>query len=303
MIFFQILGSVILPIFLIVGAGWLLDRVFRLDLPTLSKLNFYIFVPALMFVMLLDDRIDARTVGVVSVFTLLHLLLLFGLTWAVGALPALRPRRTVLTLGVALNNCGNFGIPLVGLAFVHWPVNPVAILTVIIMVQNLFTFTAGVWLMEREARGGAGVLRSMAKIPVVYVILLALLLNWRHWMPPAPVMHSIRLIGQGLIPIALLTLGVQLSRARLSKALGPVFTVTGLRLLFAPLLAVALLPLFHLDHAVAAILVTAAGFPVAVNLTILSAEYRQDEDLAAQSIFLSTLLSGATLAVLLALVR
>ena len=48
-----------------------------------------------------------------------------------------------------------------------------------------------------------------------------------------------------------------------------------------------------------ALLVVAAGFPVAVNLTILSAEYRRDEDLASQSIFVSTLLSGVTLAVLL----
>ena len=48
----QILYSVILPVFIIIGVGWLLDRKFQLDLPTLSKLNFYVFVPALMFVML-----------------------------------------------------------------------------------------------------------------------------------------------------------------------------------------------------------------------------------------------------------
>ena len=51
------------------------------------------------------------------------------------------------------------------------------------------------------------------------------------------------------------------------------------------------------------LLAVAAGFPVAVNLTILAAEYRQDEALATQSIFLTTLLSAATVAVLILLVR
>ena len=38
-----------------IGAGWLLDRKFRLDLTTLVKLNIYFFVPAFIFV-----RVSAR---------------------------------------------------------------------------------------------------------------------------------------------------------------------------------------------------------------------------------------------------
>ena len=304
MLLFTILTSIILPIFIIIGIGWALDRAFRLDLPTLSKLNFYVFVPALMFVMLLRDDLDLGQVARISLFTIAHLALLFAVAWSVFLHRGLRPKQTVMTLGVVLNNCGNYGIPLVMLAFKgRTAETAVGALVIIIMIQNLFTFTAGVWMMERQARGAGSVLKNMAKIPVVYVIILALLMRWQGWHLPEPLMAPVNHLADGLIAIALLTLGVQLSRARLTRALAPVATVTGMRLFLAPLLAAALLPFFHFDNSIAAVMIVAAGFPVAVNLTILAAEYKQDEDLAAQSIFISTLLSALTLTVILALVR
>jgi len=296
----QILLSVILPVFFIIGIGWLLDRRFQLDLPTLSKLNFYVFVPALMFVLLLEEKITGTELLGVGAFSLAHFVLLFALAWVVFLHRRLRDRRTVMTLGVVLYNCGNFGIPLVLLAFGH---GPIGVLVIIIMVQNFVTFTAGVWLMERQARSAGSALANMLKMPTLYAIVLALLLRWQGWEVPGPLMKSIEYLADGLIGIALLTLGVQLSRARLSRALGPVTAVTGMRLLASPLLAAALVPFFHFSKEVTAVLVVAAGFPVAVNLTILSAEYRQHEDLASQSIFISTLLSAVTLAVLLAVMK
>jgi len=296
----QILLSVILPVFFIIGIGWLLDRRFQLDLPTLSKLNFYVFVPALMFVLLLEEKITGTELLGVGAFSLAHFVLLFALAWIVFLHRRLRDRRTVMTLGTVLYNCGNFGIPLVLLAFGH---GPIGVLVIIIMVQNFVTFTAGVWLMERQARSAGSALANMLKMPTLYAIVLALLLRWQGWEVPGPLMKSIKYLADGLIGIALLTLGVQLSRARLSRALGPVTAVTGMRLLASPLLAAALVPFFHFSKEVTAVLVVAAGFPVAVNLTILSAEYRQHEDLASQSIFISTLLSAVTLAVLLAVMK
>lgn len=307
----QILYSVILPVFIIIGVGWLLDRKFQLDLPTLSKLNFYVFVPALMFVMLLEEKITAKELLTVGLFSLAHFALLFAVAWGLFLHRRLRDRQTVMTLGAVLYNCGNFGIPLVLLAF---PGNrgAMGVLVIIIMVQNFVTFTAGVWLMERQARSTGSALANMLKMPTLYAIVLALLMRWQGWQLPHELLilndpqgrpGVINYLANGLISIALITLGVQLSRARLSRALGPVAAVTGMRLFASPLLAAALLPFFHFNREMAAILVVAAGFPVAVNLTILSAEYRQHEDLASQSIFISTLLSAVTLAVLLAVLR
>jgi predicted permease len=305
----DILTSVILPIFIIIGIGWLLDRRFQLDLPTLSKLNFYVFLPALLFVLLLKEPIDLQNMLTVGAFFTVHLLLLFALAWVLFSLRGLRERRTVMTLGSVLNNCGNYGIPLVLLAFgpgVVWA------LVVIIILNALFTFTAGVWMLERQARSTGSALANMARFPAVYAIVLALVMRWQGWRLPDALLTlqegalrpgSLNYLADGLVGIALLTLGVQLSRAKLSTVLLPVLSVTGMRLIVSPLLALALLPFFRFNAELSAMLIVAAGFPVAVNLTILAAEYRQDEEMISQSIFFSTLLSAGTLAVILMLVR
>ena len=99
MILLDILFSVIFPVFLIIGVGVALDRCFKLDLPTLSKLNFYVFVPALVFVKLLDADLPGATMLKVGLFTFVHILLVFGLSWLVFSGKGLRDKRPVLSLG------------------------------------------------------------------------------------------------------------------------------------------------------------------------------------------------------------
>jgi predicted permease len=297
----EILGSVILPIFLLIGLGALVERAFRLDQDTLSKLNFYVFVPALSFIILLDANLSAAQMGSVGLFSLAHAAALFALAWGVGWLPALRQHRTPIALGAILYNIGNYGIPLTVLAFGKTQVGIVAI---VIVVQNLLTFTLGVWLMEHRVRGTArAALLGMLKLPILYAIALALLLRAFHVTLPAPVRAPLDYLADGLIPLALLTLGAQLARTRLGNDATALAAITVLRLLVSPLLAFLLVRLFGISGVPAQVLIVAAGFPVAVNLTILAAEYRQDEALAAQSIFLTTLLSSVTVAVLILLVR
>ncbi len=47
---FPLFRDICLPIFLIIGAGWLFDRKFRIDLDSLIKLNIYFFISAFIFV-------------------------------------------------------------------------------------------------------------------------------------------------------------------------------------------------------------------------------------------------------------
>lgn len=61
MLFFTILANVILPIFVIIGVGFLMDRLFHLDMRTLSKLNFYVFIPALTFVKFLESDLSGES--------------------------------------------------------------------------------------------------------------------------------------------------------------------------------------------------------------------------------------------------
>jgi malate permease and related proteins len=53
----DIFVKIILPVFILIGVGVLVDRLLKIDLPTLSKLTFYLFLPAIIFVNLVESEI------------------------------------------------------------------------------------------------------------------------------------------------------------------------------------------------------------------------------------------------------
>jgi predicted permease len=297
---FEVFYRIVVPIFLLIGTGTLMDRVFKLDLRTLSKLNFYVFVPALAFVSLLEADIGGDRMIRIALFAAIHVAVLFVLCRLFIARWESRETNLVLLLGTMFFNCGNYGFPLVILAFGR---EYLGIAAVVLLVQNLLSFTLGVWLFEKQSRGFLKTFIGLLRIPVIYAVSLPFLLRWLNRDVPGPLMDSFRFLGDGLIPVALLTLGAQLSRSFGIKNILSISTVTGMRLIVSPLVAagILLVPFFALSVTDRAVLVAMAGLPVAVNVYILASQYEKGEELASQSVFWSTLLSAVTLSVLLTL--
>ncbi len=297
----DIFASVILPIFLLIGLGALLERAFSLDLETLNRINFYAFVPALIFVKLQDSDLEGPLIVGIAALCFAHLLLLVALAWAVFNKRWFSGKTSVPRIGVIFYNSGNYGIPLAQLFFGD---GGVAVMAIVLMVQNFTNFTVGIYLLARDGRDG-GVhfgrqLLALTKVPVLWAILLALVL------PPiqGPVGNAVRYLADGLVPVMLLTLGIQLARCNLKSHLIQVGTVTALRLLVSPLLMWGLLALWPMDlGGNTAILLAVGGLPVAVNTHLLALQYRVDPEIAAQQVFWTTLMSGLTMTVLLYLVQ
>jgi len=300
----SILLNIILPVFLIIGVGVVLDRVFRLDVPTLSKLNFYVFVPALSFVKIVETRFTADQAGVIVGFTILHMAVLFLVALALTGLAGLREHRTAFTQAAVFTNCGNFGIPFIALAAGG---EAVGVMAVIVVLQNFVMFTFGIWQYERGRHGSARILLNLFRIPVVYAVLAGWLLHYCSVKfgvrAPEQVMVPLRYLSDGLIPLALLTLGAELSRSRPGAYAFPVAAASILRLIVSPVLAVLMVVLFHISAPLSTILVFAAGFPVAVNVFILATEYRKDTGFASQSIFWTTIISALSLSLLVYLFK
>jgi len=290
----HILVHIILPVFALIGVGVLLDRAFKLDLTTLSRLNFYVFVPALVLVRLLDGQLDGDLIGLVILFNLVHMALLLALCWLIFGWGELRRDRPLLTAAALFNNSGNYGIPFAHLAFGDLGVQVMAL---VMVFQNVTSFTLGLWLLGDEHARWRERLLNVLKAPVLYAVGAALLLNALHLKPPAPVYFPLGQLANGLVPIALLTLGVQLSRVRLGGQVGALTAASAMRLIVAPLLALGLAWVWPGGPSgqVFPVLICAAALPVAVNVYILAMEYRRRPELASLIVFWSTLVSAVTL--------
>jgi predicted permease len=110
-------------------------------------------------------------------------------------------------------------------------------------------------------------------------------------------------VSDGLVAFALITLGVQLSQTKARQNLSRLGWALGLRLLIAPFIAVALVPVFGFSGQDATIMIVSSSFPTAVNTALIAHEFKADSDFAAAVVFYSTLFSMISVTLLIAALR
>jgi predicted permease len=287
----------LLPVFCLMGLGYLVQVRLGLDMRTLVRLNLWIFVPALVIDRLSHARLPAgdlwRVVGFTLAVQAASFLACRG--WArarhysVGLAGA-------FTCAVIFYNSGNFGLPVMELVFGKGS-PAVALQTIVLVVQNTTTFGLGQLIIRGPHIGWRRALVEYLKMPFLYAIALGLVLQRTGWQLPAPLARPIATAGDGLIPVALVTLGAQLGSITWHGSKRPVAAATLLRLVGGPLIAFCLLKLLGWHGLLAQQLLISAAVPSAINAALLAIEFDSEPDFAAQTVFVTTLLCALTVAV------
>lgn len=306
MLLIEVFAQVCLPAFVLVLVGWVMDQRFALDLGSLVKLNLQVFVPAFIFVQLVESPLPGALAARVFFFTLSMIILLLAVAsvWAALCKWPVSEQRA-LQLGSMFQNAGNFGIPIMALAY---PDEGVAIEVFVIAAVNISTFTAGVFIASSGQARSKGwrrllpILRQMSVWAIVGAFTVRQsglpLTEWNAlWVP-------LVYLKQGLVAIALVTLGVQLSKTKVETVqVGKVGVALLLRLVLAPLLAVPLAALFGFEGKLAAMVILTTTFPTAVNTALLAHDFRNAPGYAAAIVFYSTLAGAVTVTSAVAVLR
>tara|TARA_R110002096_G_scaffold433667_6_gene653002 strand:- start:6691 stop:7644 length:954 start_codon:yes stop_codon:yes gene_type:complete len=301
--------GIILPIIATTLFGFVLDRRFHVDLATLVRLNLYVFVPAFIFVRLIESTVPTalgfRAVG----FTLTMIGIMALLSWLVAAITRIDPpARKALQLSTMFYNSGNYGIPLMTLAFA--PLGPV-LQAFVLMTMNISTFTIGLWLAASQnhdrTQGWWRPLLPVLRQPSIYAIALALTIKAMGLEDEissiAPIWKPLGYLGDGLVGFALLTLGVQLNQTKPPPIRGNLALALAIRLLAAPLIAAGLVQVFRFEWEVARILILSTSVPTAVNTALLAHEYKADGRFASAVVFYSTIFSAITVTIVLFILK
>jgi predicted permease len=299
--------DVCLPIFVLIGLGWIIDRKFKVDLDTLVKLNLYLFVPAFIFVRVAQSQVPgARAIQFVG-FTLLVIAAMFLLSGCLGRIARIEPRtRKSLQLSTMFYNCGNYGIPLMTLAY---PGEGPPIQVFVLMTMNISTFSIGLLIAssqnENHRPGDWKRFLPILRQPSIYAIAAALLAKRFDLHPDRlPVLwEPLNYLANALVSFALVTLGVQLSKTKPPRLRGPFPWAIGIRLLGGPLVAYGLTLLFAFDPVTSRILILGASAPTAVNTALLAHEFKADSAFAAAAVFYSTIFSLASVTIILTLLK
>jgi malate permease and related proteins len=275
----RILG-IILPVFSIIALGWLYARRAKPDMTVVNRISMNVLAPALVFSALASKDFDLaanRWLIVGSVGVVLGSGLL---AWPFAKLMHLSPRTFVPPM--MFNNCGNMGLPLAVLAYGGAGFSPmVALFT----ISNLLHFTLGVWIIDHHAK-----FRNLLGNPIVIATVLGFAFAVVH--PPLPdwLAVAIKLVGDALIPMMLLSLGVRLYEAafgdwHVGLIGGLVCPLTGIAI--AALLA----PALDLDTTQQGLLILFGSLPPAVLNFMVAEQFRQEPGKVASIVLIGNLLS------------
>jgi predicted permease len=307
-IVFDVFSQVLLPILLMFGAGWLLDRRWNLDLSTVVKLNINCFVPAFIFYELATKDVGGamawKTVGY-TVSVILVLFLVGGIVAKWRGYPLERTRS--LQMAAGFYNSANYGLPLMHLAF---PGEAEALQVFVVLVQNVANFTLGIFLVSSAKTPGWRAFLPVLRQLSLWAVLSALLLRAIHGPVQPDLAGSMRWLWvpmryfhDGLVAVALMTLGIQLSKTRPSFALSKIGWALTLRLIVGPLIGWGLAYAFRFEGPVMLSMILSTSFPTAVNTAMIAHEFGADTEYATDTVFWSTMLSMITVTLLVVVLR
>lgn len=136
--------TIVLPILILIGGGYVIQKRHGLDMQTLVRLNFNLVVPAIIFYSVLKS--DLRHAGLAVGFTVLVMLGVAAVTLLVAWLRGI-PRDTwrAMLLSTVFYNSGNFSLPLQEMAWRESGMSQAALgMQAFVMIgQNLLHFTVG----------------------------------------------------------------------------------------------------------------------------------------------------------------
>jgi predicted permease len=299
-ILLPILWKVILPIFLIIALGYLLERQLSLDVRPISRVIFYALGPCLVFSSMATSAVSGTDIWKIVSFALLTTLTMGLVSWAVTrTLRFSRPMESAFLLTTLFVNSGNYGLPVNLFAFGQAGLERAAIF---FTVSALLTSSVGVYLASRGQASGLDALRNVFKVPIVYGALAGFIVNLAAITVPEPVAKAVNLVGGASVPLMLLLVGMQLAKTSLAGELKAIGLATFVRLVVAPALAIVLAAWLGLTGVTRRACVTEASMPSAVTTTILATEFGAEPQFVAGVVFVSTLASVITLTLLLALI-
>jgi len=304
--FFYILLNNIAPVFALVVTGYYIGRKFNLDIFTLSKINFYVFIPSLIFVKIYEANLNMGFLRTV-VFTLLFVLGQYAVATVVARLLRYEQSRgNAFKNAVTFYNTGNIGLPLITLIFAGTEHAEFAVTAqvMILVTQNLCTFTLGFFGAAKVKMGITDAVKTVLKVPVVYTIALAFVFRLIPYnLQEMFLWPAILYARQGMIPVALLSLGIQLSLIKVQFKAIDVYIASFMRLCLGPFLAYTLVLLMNIDGILAQVLLISSAVPTAINTALIAVEVNNQAEFATQAVVTSTILSSITLPVVIYLAQ
>lgn len=293
----QVLVDVLVPVFAIVAIGFVIARATDVRPAALATLSYWILGPAFIFDVLATAELDPGVVGRVVIASALTMVVAGAIAGAI-----MRARASSFSVSAATvltstyGNVGNFGLAISSFAL-GASVLPIA--GIVMVTVNTLGILIGVALATVRHNSGWNALRTAVFSPLALAVIPALAVNLSNLELPAWADRPISLLASALIPVMLLTLGIQL--ARMPRVIPePIVAIPiSVKLIVAPLAAFGIIGLLDLTGVAGQVVVLQAAMPAAVFTSLIALEHDLEPDYVTSVVLIGTLASVVTLPILI----
>ena len=285
------------PVIAVVGLGWFAGSRMSFDIATMSRLAFWVIGPLFVVDVFADAELERATVWRLT---------LGGLgAMAVGAIIAYvvaprlgltSSRRSAAVMTSSYGNVGNAGLAICAFAFGDDAIPAAAVLMVVI---NGVGILLGVALASAQELGIGAAVRRAGLTPMTMAAVVAVALNALGWTFPLVIERTIGLVGAALIPLMLLTLGLQLAGDFSFSFDADLGLVLFAKLLAVPLVAAGLGILLGLEGQTLGVLVIQSAMPPAVFTAVVALEFDLEPQRVTGIVLGTTMLALLTIPVAL----
>ncbi len=292
-----LVGTVV-PILLLIGAGFLSRKMGALksgDERVLSAYVYYFALPALFLVNIAETSFTEETLifgiaGLTPVFVALtvYVLLYFIFRFQKSTL-------YLLILSTIFGSLAFFGIPFVTFAF---PTEGERLATTFAAFIAMISVPVSLTVLEmykfektQAWEGTRKVAFKLLKNPLILSILFGFLLSLIGVKVPVPISTSLHMLGGTTSAVAIFMLGVFLYGRKYTNIV-KALKLSLLRIVYLPTIAFLAVKFFGVIGVESSVLVLMHGMPVAISMIVLSERYDFYKETIASLILASTL--GAT---------
>ena len=294
---FLVFLNVVTPVFILVVIGYFVGPRLKIDARSLSRTAYFVFIPAFVFNIISEAKIDSELALQMLSFILVAQIAVALLGFLVGK--ALRQSREITAAFVLIatfGNVGNFGLPLIVFRLGE---TARTFATVYFVATVFISFVICVGVASWVRSGGVTAVFSVFKTPALIALIPALVFNITDVEVPIFLSRLSGLLGQAMIPVMLITLGVQMGEIPKIKINFNVFAASTVRLIGGPVLALLIVPYFGLEGLERSTGILQAAMPAAVLASIIALEYKLLPEFVTTTVLFSTLYSILTLTVIL----
>ena len=260
----------------------------------LSRLVIYIAMPCTILHSVLSGEATAsgRDAAVFMLMAAVSFAVFFLLSAPLPLVTRARKNeRGILRFMVVFGNVGFMGFPVIQAIF---GTRALLYVTIFNVVFSVLCFSVGILMVS----GKDGKLSPKLFLsPTMIASILTVILFYLKPPVPAVLSSAVELVGRLTTPSAMLVLGSTLATIPLKEVFGElrIYPLAVVKLLIVPTATWLILRLFISDPLMIGVLTVLSAMPVATTATMLSMEYGGNEQLASKGIFLTTLLSVATI--------